>query len=55
MRAAAPALRAYRHVEKLLAGGYTSRPVSYEIYPGEEATERVRFVEERPGFRYPGT
>ena len=54
MRAAAPALRAYRHVEKLLAGGYASRPISYEIYPSEDAVERARFTAERPSFRYPG-
>jgi hypothetical protein len=55
MQVAAPALRAYRHVEKLLAGGYTARPITYEIYPSEEATERVKFTEPRPSFRYPGS
>ena len=53
MRAAAPLLRATRHVEKLLAGGYASGPISYEIYPGEDATGRKSFTVERPSFRYP--
>jgi glycosyltransferase involved in cell wall biosynthesis len=53
MRVAAPLLRAYRHLEKLRAGGYASKPLTYEIYPDPEATERVRFVEERPRFQYP--
>ncbi|HEV7405439.1 MAG TPA: glycosyltransferase [Chthoniobacteraceae bacterium] len=55
MRLAGPALRAYRHVEKLLAGGYTARPISYEIYPDAEAVQRVKFTEENPSHVYPGT
>ena len=53
MRVAAPGLRAFRHVEKLLVGGYTSRPITYEIYASSEATERTRFTVEKPDHRYP--
>lgn len=52
-RAAAPALRQLRHVEKLLAGGYRPAPISYEIYAGEEDAQRTRFACERPSFRHP--
>ncbi|MGV3532322.1 MAG: glycosyltransferase [Chthoniobacteraceae bacterium] len=53
MRLAAPALRLLRHFEKLLAGGYHSGPISYEIYGNDDATTRTRFTCEKPGFRYP--
>lgn len=53
MRLAAPALRTYRHLEKLLVGGYTVRPISYEIYPDPDATQRVRFTEVKPSYVYP--
>jgi len=55
MRLAAPALRLFRHVEKWRAGGYRPMPIAYEVYAGEDATERTRFLCERPSFRYPGT
>jgi glycosyltransferase involved in cell wall biosynthesis len=53
LRLAAPALRAYRHVEKLLAGGYRSGPIHYEVYAADDATERTAFTCARPSFRYP--
>jgi glycosyltransferase involved in cell wall biosynthesis len=53
-RLAAPALRAIRHVEKLVVGGYWSGPISYEVYASADAVERTRFTCERPPFRYPG-
>ena len=53
VRTCAPVLRAARHVEKWLAGGYRSGPIPYEIYAGEEDRERTRFVCERPTFRHP--
>lgn len=51
-RLAAPALRQIRHVEKLLRGGYSRRPLEYEIYVGDDP-ERTRFRVERPAFRHP--
>ena len=51
VRAGAPVLRAARHVEKWLAGGYRSGPIGYAIYAGAEG--RTRFVCERPTFRHP--
>ena len=51
--AAAPLLRQFRHVEKLLAGGYSSGPIEYAIYPSEEAVERAPFRCEKPNFRHP--
>jgi len=50
---AAPLLRRLRHLEKLLAGGYSSGPIEYAIYPHAEALERARFRCEKPGFRHP--
>lgn len=55
MRLAARGLREFRHVEKLLRGGYTSGAISYEIYATEEATARHRFTSERPSSRHPFT
>lgn len=51
-RVAAPFLRQWRHVEKLLSGGYRSAPISYEIYVGNAET-RTRFVCAKPEFRHP--
>ena len=53
-RLATPVLRGIRHFEKLLAGGYRSGPISYEVYTSPEAVQRTRFTCERPAFRYPG-
>ncbi len=53
IRLAAPALRAFRHIEKLLAGGYYSRPISYEIYTEDDATSRMRLTCARPSYKYP--
>lgn len=53
VRLAAPALRAFRHFEKLLAGGYYSPPITYEIYAEEDATTRMRLTCEKPHYRYP--
>lgn len=52
-RALAPVLREWRHVEKWRAGGYTSRPIAYEIFAGEDDLSRTRYVCERPDFRHP--
>lgn len=54
MRLAGPLLRPVRHGEKLLAGGYASPPISYEVYAAENDEVRTRLTCERPGFRYPG-
>lgn len=53
MRLAKPLLRQARHVEKLLAGGYWSGPIRYEIFAGEDDTTRREFRCERPTFRHP--
>jgi hypothetical protein len=53
MRAAGPALRGVRHVEKMLVGGYHSGPIEYEVYAGEDDAQRTQFRCERPAFRYP--
>lgn len=53
LRLAAPALRVFRHVEKLLAGGYRSRPIRYEVFADDDAEQRTAFTCERPSFRYP--
>jgi glycosyltransferase involved in cell wall biosynthesis len=54
LRIAAPFLRQWRHVERLLAGGYTSGSIDYDVYRGEDDTKRTRIHCERPSFRYPG-
>jgi len=51
--AAAPLLRQYRHMEKLLRGGYSSRPIAYEIYASGEDEKRTKFVCGKPQFRHP--
>ena len=43
MRRAAPILRAVRHVEKYLRGGYHSGPIDYAIYASEDAETRTIF------------
>lgn len=48
-----PVLRAWRHCEKLVAGGYRSGPIEYGIYAGEEDPERTRFRCEKPEWRHP--
>lgn len=53
-RLAGPLLRSWRHVERLLAGGYSSGPITYEVYAGEDDTGRTSFTCEHPSFRYPG-
>jgi glycosyltransferase involved in cell wall biosynthesis len=53
MRAAAPILRSWRHLERLIAGGYRSIPISYEVYAGENDEHRTSFNCEHPSFRYP--
>jgi glycosyltransferase len=55
LRLAAPLLRSYRHVERMLAGGYSSGPISYEVFAAEGDRHRTHFTCERPSFRYPGT
>jgi glycosyltransferase involved in cell wall biosynthesis len=51
-RLAGPFLRQWRHVEKLFAGGYRSKPIEYEIYAREDDTRRTRFFCEKPSFRH---
>lgn len=51
-RAAAPLLREFRHVEKLLHGGYFSGPITYQIYVGD-SPGRVPFTASRPSSRHP--
>lgn len=52
-RVAAPLLRKARHVEKWLAGGYSSGPICYEIFANEKDERRTRFLCERPEWRHP--
>jgi len=54
LQLAAPLLRVWRHLEKWRRGGYRSVPIAYEVYAGDDAPERTRFISERPSFRYPG-
>ncbi|MEQ1861148.1 MAG: glycosyltransferase [Chthoniobacteraceae bacterium] len=53
-RLAAPLLRAWRRVERWLADGYRSGPISYEVFVGDGDARRTRLECERPSFRYPG-
>jgi glycosyltransferase involved in cell wall biosynthesis len=53
MRAAGPALRGVRRVEKLLAGAYRSGPIEYDVYASESDEQRTHFHCEQPQFRYP--
>lgn len=53
-RLAAPLLRAWRRVERWSVGGYRSGPISYDVFVGEDDTQRTRLTCERPSFRYPG-
>ena len=52
-RAAAPLLRQYRHLEKLFAGGYFSRPIDYALYTSDDAGQRSQLRCEHPTFRHP--
>ncbi len=52
-RALAPVLRCLRHVEKWLAGGYSSGPIEYAIYATDDAGQRTTFRCEKPSFRHP--
>lgn len=54
LRFAAPFLRQWRHIERLLAGGYTSGPIRYEVFIGEDDEQRSVVTCEHPSFRYPG-
>jgi glycosyltransferase involved in cell wall biosynthesis len=53
MRLSAPLLREYRHVEKLLRGGYRSGPIGYDLYVGPDDETRSHLVCERPSSRHP--
>jgi glycosyltransferase involved in cell wall biosynthesis len=53
MQMAAPLLREYRHVEKLLRGGYSSGPIQYDLYREPDDHQRTRFVCEKPSSRHP--
>ena len=50
---AAPPLRQFRHVEKLLRGGYRSAPITHEVYAGADDLQRTRFVCGKPSSRHP--
>jgi hypothetical protein len=52
-RLAKPLLREWRHVEKWLAGGYSSPAIAYEIFAGADDERRTRFVCEHPAHRHP--
>jgi len=52
-RCLAPVLRRLRHVEKLMAGGYSSAPIEYAIYTSSEALDRTALRCDRPNFRHP--
>jgi glycosyltransferase involved in cell wall biosynthesis len=53
VRFAKPLLRAYRHVEKAIVGGYHSGPISYEVYASDDATKRTLLTCKKPSQRYP--
>jgi glycosyltransferase involved in cell wall biosynthesis len=52
-RVARPLLREWRHLEKLLAGGYRRCPIRYEIFAREDDEHRTCFVVDRPSSRHP--
>jgi glycosyltransferase involved in cell wall biosynthesis len=52
-RLAAPALRLFRHFEKMLVGGYRSPQIDYEIYAEDDAVRRTRMTCVKPRFKYP--
>jgi glycosyltransferase involved in cell wall biosynthesis len=51
--AAAPLLRQWRHVEKLLRGGYSSGPIDYALYANADASIRTPHRCEHPRSRHP--
>jgi glycosyltransferase involved in cell wall biosynthesis len=53
LRAVAPFLRQWRHLERFMVGGYRSGPISYEVYVGEDDTQRTQLTCERPSYKYP--
>ena len=53
MRALAPFLRQWRHVERFWAGGYSSGPIEYDVYVGEDDLQRTRMRCQQPSFRFP--
>lgn len=53
LRLAAPFLRLWRRGEKLMRGGYSQRPITYEVFVGEDDETRSTIRCERPDFRYP--
>jgi glycosyltransferase involved in cell wall biosynthesis len=55
VKLAAPFLRQWRHVERLLLGGYTSGPIEYSVYRDADDESRTTIRCERPSFRYPGS
>jgi glycosyltransferase involved in cell wall biosynthesis len=55
LKLAAPFLRQWRHVERLLLGGYTSGPIEYSVYRDSDDESRTSIRCERPSFRYPGS
>ncbi len=52
-RFAGPLLRRWRHLEKWVAGGYSSPPIAYEIFAAGDDAQRTRFVCEHPDYRHP--
>ena len=53
LRIAGRAMREFRHVEKLLRGGYRSGPITYDVFADEDDESRTRFLCDRPSSRYP--
>jgi glycosyltransferase involved in cell wall biosynthesis len=51
--AAAPLLRLWRRMEKLLRGGYSSGPIDYALYARPDDAARTLFRCGRPQFRHP--
>jgi glycosyltransferase involved in cell wall biosynthesis len=43
-----PFLPRMRHFERFLAGGYRSKPLTYEVYTSDDAETRTRIVVEKP-------
>jgi glycosyltransferase involved in cell wall biosynthesis len=51
--AAAPLLRQWRHLEKLMRGGYSSGPVEFALFASGDAESRTPHRCERPKSRHP--
>jgi glycosyltransferase involved in cell wall biosynthesis len=53
-RVLTPLFRRARQVEKLFAGGYRSKPITYDVFAEDDATARTRFACEHPPATFSG-